>query len=292
MKLDATPGRAAYRMIHPGPVAERRIAWAGARLVRAQQTVEADGQNLLAALAETAGRLGIASGTGRLTNCALSATRFTTGGPARDGKAANYTFIRELGAARLPWGTFSFGRTPEGEPFVHCHAMVEAGGIDQPAGGHLFPADCIVAGAFDMDLCGLAGLDLIQQPDAETLHSVFEIGAHGSRSGPEALFVRVRPNEDLTGAVEAACAAAGLSDAELGPSLGSLNAPVLSTDSGAERALSSVGMEALNFTGTVESGRASLSATLVDEAGTPRRGGLVRGHAPVCVTAELLVIAR
>lgn len=292
MSGDAVAKRAAFHMVHPGPVAERRIEWAGARLVRVSERVEADGKSLLGAIAALSERFGIAAGTGRIAQCTLTATRFTTGGPARDGKAANYTYIREFGPGRLPWGTFSFGRTPGGAPFVHCHAMVEAGEITEPAGGHLFPADCPVAGAFDVELFGLDGVDLVQQPDAETLHSVFEIGAHGAVSAPEALFVRVRPNEDLTEAVETACRAAGLTDAELGPSLGSLNAPNLMSEDGAGHALSSVGMEALCLSGSIVDGTAHLSGTLVDEAGTPIRGTLVRGHAPVCVTAEVLVIAR
>lgn len=283
---------APHHMVHPGPVAERRVDWAASRLIRSTERINGGGRSLLEVIADFADAHGVASGTGRIEHCALSATRFTTGGPARDGKAANYTFIRDLGAGHLPWGTFSFGRTPDGAPFVHCHARVEADGIAQRAGGHLFPADCMVEGELKINLCGLPDIDLVQMPDAETLHSVFEIEAGGHDTGADALFVRVRPNEDVTMAIEAACRAAGVADAHIAPSLGSLNAPVLTGEGGKHRALSSVGMEVLAFTGTVRGGTAALDVIAVDEAGSPHRGPLARGLAPVCVTAEVALVRR
>jgi predicted DNA-binding protein with PD1-like motif len=279
-------------MVHPGPVAERRIAWAGSPLVEATGRVDGNGRSLLEVIASLARAHGVASGTGRIEHCALSATRFTTGGPARDGKAANYTFIRDLGAGHLTWGTFSFGRTPNGAPFVHCHAMAETADQNAPVGGHLFPADCVTKGDMTIELLGLPGIDLVQKPDAETLHSVFEIEAGAHDTGADALFVRVRPNEDVIHAIETACRAADVTDADIAPSLGSLNAPVLTGAGGKNRALSSVGMEVLAFAGTVRGGTATLDVVAVDEAGRPHEGRLARGLAPVCVTAEIALIRR
>ncbi len=281
-----------FYMVHPGPVAARRIEWAGSRLVEATGHIDGAGRSLLDVIAAFAVAHGVESGTGRISDCALTATRFTTGGPARDGKAANYTYIRDLGAGHLPWGTFSYGRTPDGAPFVHCHARVEAQGIAQPAGGHLFPADCMVEGEPKIDLCGLPDIDLVQMPDAETLHSVFEVEEGARDRSTEALFVRVRPNEDVTHAVEAACRAAGITDADIAPSLGSLNAPALTGAGRDRRALAHVGMEALAFTGTVRGGRAALDVIAVDEAGNPYEGRLARGLGPVCVTAEIALVRR
>lgn len=284
--------RTPYRMIHPGPVAERRVRWAASRLTERRSRVDGGGRSLLDVIAGLAAELGVSSGTGRITGCTLTAARFTTGGPARDGKAANYTYIRDLGSAHLPWGTFSFGQTPDGAPFVHCHAMVEADGIASPAGGHLFPSDCRAAGELAVAMLGIPDIDLVQRHDPETLHSVFEIGACRSARAPEAVFVRVRPNEDLTIALEQACTTLGIADAKVGPSLGSLNAPVLGAGAQDRIALGSVGMEAVAIEGSIAGGGATLSATLVDETGTPHAGPLVRGLAPVCVTAELLVVPR
>lgn len=288
--MSGTTDTAPHHMVHPGPVASQRIEWAPSRLIAPKGRIDGDGRSLLDVIAGFAHVHGVASGTGRISDCALSATRFTTGGPARDGKAANYTFIRDLGAGHLPWGTFSFGRALDGAPFVHCHAMVEAGGIAQPAGGHLFPADCITEGGVTIELGGLPDIDLVQQPDAETLHSVFEIEADGRDTGAKALFIRVRPNQDITMAVETACRAAGIVDADIAPSLGSLNIPVLAGPNGGHRAVPSVGMEVLTFAGSVRGGVAALDVVAVDEAGMPHEGTLARGLAAVCVTAEIALV--
>lgn len=290
--MSEAPDIAPHHMVHPGPVADRRIEWAASRLIRTTERLDGGGRSLLDVIAAFADAHGVASGTGRIEHCALSATRFTTGGPARDGRAANYTFIRDLGAGHLPWGTFSFGRTPDGAPFVHCHAMIETADQKAPVGGHLFPADCVTEGDMTIELCGLPGIDLVQKPDAETLHSVFEIEAGGQDTGADALFVRVRPNEDVSHAIETACRAAGMADAVIAPSLGSLNAPVLTGVGGKKRALSSVGMEVLAFTGSVRGGIAALDVIAVDEAGTPHEGRLARGLASVCVTAEIALVRR
>lgn len=292
--MSGATGIAPHNMVHPGPVADRRIAWAGSPLIEATGRVDGKGRSLVDLIAGFAGEHGVSCGTGRISDCTLSATRFTTGGPARDGKAANYTFIRDLGAGHLPWGTFSFGRTPDGAPFVHCHAMIETADQNAPVGGHLFPADCMTQGDMTIELLGLPDIDLVQMPDAETLHSVFEIeaGGHGTGAGADALFVRIRPNEDVTMAVESACRDAGMRDADFAPSLGSLNAPVLTGQDGKNRALSSVGMEVLAFGGAVRGGVATLDVIAVDEAGTPHEGRLARGLAPVCVTAEIVLVRR
>jgi len=281
-----------YHMIHPGPLADQRVAWAASPLIEATGRVDGNGRSLLDIIASFAAEHDVSCGTGRVSDCTLSTTRFTTGGPARDGKAANYTYIRDLGAGPLPWGTFSFGRTPGGAPFVHCHAAIETANQDAPVGGHLFPADCMTKGDMIIELCGLPGIDLVQMPDAETLHSVFEIEAGGHDTGASALFVRVRPNEDVTIAVETACRAAGIDHADIAPSLGSLNAPVLTGQSGKNCALSSVGMEVLAFGGAVRGGVAALDVIAVDEAGIPHEGSLARGLAPVCVTAEIALVGR
>lgn len=279
-----------HHMVHPGPVAEDRVEWAASRTIHVERRAGKAGQSLLGAIAEAAFKEGLASGTGRLRGCRLAQTRFTTGGPARDGKAANYTFIRDWGVSHLPWATFSFGTTPDGARFVHCHAMIENSETDEPVGGHLFPADCVLDGAVSIELFGPSDVDLVQQQDAETLHSVFEIGERRDAMDGDALFVRVRPNEDVVLAIETACRANGIDNAVLAPSLGSLNAPVIVGADGTQRALPSVGMEVLRFSGSVHQGRADIDVVIVDEAGTPHAGRLERGLAPVCVTAELLLV--
>ena len=277
-----------HHMIHPGPVASERIVWARGHHKRVEATAQG-GQSLRDAIIDVARSNGLSSGTGQFADCSLAATRFTTGGPARDGKAANYTFIRDFGQSDLPWGTFTFGMTPDGDPFVHCHAAIDLPKTSSRIGGHLFPPDCMVSDGFELLLDGISGVSLVQRGDAETLHSVFEIEDKACSEG-DAMFVRVRPNMDVTTAIETACNAAGLARANICPSIGSLNAPSIINEHGKRRQMTSVGMEVLCFSGTVTDGQAVVQATLVDEAGAIHQGQLAAGHAPVCVTAELMLM--
>lgn len=277
-----------HHMVHPGPVHPRRVEWARSRLTPLNATTGTAGQSLEEAIASAVAATGATSGNGTLRGLTLNKTRFTTGGPARDGKAANYTFIRDWQAHTLPGGTFTFGLDQEGQPFVHCHAVIDNAVIDgaesdAPIAGHLFPKDCVVAAPFEVSLVGLPDITLIQRPDAETLHSVFDIGGRGCTDG-DAIFIRVRPNEDITRAVERACAEAGITNAAIMASVGSLNAPQL--DTGLHN---SVGMEVIAFTGHVRAGVATLHAQLCNEDGTLFDGQLIADGASVCVTAELVV---
>lgn len=280
---------APHHMVHPGPVADKRIVWASSRLVQVEGQAGKQGQALTDAIAEFAASHGISSGNGMLRDCALKTTRFTTGGPARDGKAANYTWIRELGASTLPAATFTFGVDLEGAPFVHCHAILESDALPHRSAGHLFPPDCILGGTFDIAVSGLPDIVLTQKPDDETLHSMFE--PDGSQSHNEdALFVRLRPNIDVIGGIEDACHSAGVTNARILPSVGSVNAPVLAAQDGMETPLASLGMEVQAFEGTVRDGKASVSATLCNEDGAIFSGRLVKGLVPICVTAELVIV--
>lgn len=275
-----------HQMVHPGPVHPVRVTWQRTRHREIEAETD-DADTLLAAIADVAAAKGVRAATGTFRNAVLATTRYTTGGPARDGKAANYTYIREFGASALPHGTFTFGIDQSGQPFVHCHALIDDGTCLKA--GHLFPADCVPDGRFQLSLTALDNIALTQMRDAETLHSVFDV-SNGSDQG-NALFIRPRPNECVVEAVEAACRAAGFGDAEIRASIGSLNAPVLSVN-GETLPMSSVGMEVEMLWGNVKNGQAQLSARLCDEHGDVHEGALKRGLCAICVTAEIVALRR
>lgn len=274
--------KARHHMIHPGPVNSFRVNYCKSTVIKAKNRVGEAAQTLESALKDAIAGSGATSGNGTLRDCALSTTRFTTGGPARDGKSANYTYIRDWNQSVLVEGTFTFGLDELGDSFVHCHGIIEAeNGL---IAGHLFPRDCLISSAFDAQFNLLIDIQLIQQSDPETLHSVFNLDPHMS-GGDGALFVRIRPNEDVTEALQTACAHAGIANATIAPSIGSLNAPLL--DSGP---CESVGMEVIAFEGHIRDGVADVFATLCDENGQIYRGQLVPGGASICVTAEIVLL--
>ena len=282
-----------YRMIHPGPAAPERITAVPVSVETFAVRAGGDGRSLQEIIAAEMRRLGFASGTGRFRPGPFTRVRFTTGGPARDGKAANYTFIRDIGAALCGDGVFTFGRHGEtGEPFVHCHATITADALEGRQGGHVFPADCIPDAPLDLVLQGMTGARLVQQPDAETLHSAFEVIAEDPPGEPDGLFVRIRPNEDLVEALARAARSHGLSDAEILPSIGSLNAPRMTGAGGSRLAPGRLGMEIIRLSGRIAGGKPSVMMDVVDEAGRIHSGAAVAGLCPVCVTAEILLLAR
>ena len=279
-------------MIHPGPVAPRRITAAPVSVATHAVRAEARGRTLQDVIAGEMQRLGLVSGTGRFAPARFSRARFTTGGPARDGKAANYTFIREVGTAIVGTGAFAFGHHGDtGAPFIHCHARIAADAPDVLLGGHFFPADCVGEEPLDLVLHGISGARLVQWPDAETLHSAFEIEAGTPPESTDGLVVRIRPNEDLVEALAGAARAHGITRARVLPSLGSLNAPHLAAQSGAAVVPGRLGMEIIGLSGNIEDGRASLFIEAVDEDGRIHSGKAVPGLCPICVTAEVLLHA-
>ncbi|MEM0899796.1 MAG: hypothetical protein AAGI92_07580 [Pseudomonadota bacterium] len=275
-------------MEHPGPVSEQRIVALPSAIRSVSGPCGESGQSLAKAISVFSTQHGIKSAVGTIRNCGLSKTRFTTGGPARDGRAANYTWIREFGPTYVSEAVFTLGVDLDGEPFVHCHAVMDGDEIPLRSGGHLFPNDCLLDSNFGVELHGLVDVELTQQPDAETLHSVFEPNIAGDNPIPESYFIRLRPNLDVTEALEKACSDLRISNATILPSIGSLNAPLLRGNN-SDIQFDDVGMEVMRFSGEVRGGRAIVQAMICNGAGELFKGELAPGQAPICVTAELLL---
>lgn len=105
--------------------------------------------------------------------------------------------------------------------------------------------------------------------------------------------VRLRPNQDLSEGVEAACAENGMERAVVRSAIGSLNDA--SFDAGGRGVLvEGPGLEILTMTGEVAPGadgrpRAALSGTVCDSEGQVRGGRFRRGENSICITLELVL---
>ena len=288
----------AYQMKHPGPLKSTRLDYVEIPGVISDHVILPAGKNLHDAVIEAAKNLGGKCGTASINGGAFSKTRFTTGGPAREGKSANYTFIRDLADKKILMGTCSFGFAEDAPHFVHCHARFVSSNQSTEMGGHLFAPDCIISEPISAQMNVFVGASITKRASQETLHAIFEIDKHGppqiSDEFGREYFIRVHPNEDLPIALETFCKEHGIENAIIGASLGSLNAPALSMRGDIQK-VSSVGTEAISFNGEVmlnENGRhtASILTNLVDEAGTEFCGYLIKGHAPICITAEIYLM--
>ena len=105
--------------------------------------------------------------------------------------------------------------------------------------------------------------------------------------------VRLRPNEDLVTAVEAACREHGLAHAIVRSAVGSLVDAVLETgDRNLE--VPGPGIEILTLTGEVRSdgvgaSAADLRGTIADGQARVYGGRFMRGANPICITLELVL---
>ncbi|TCT03997.1 PCC domain-containing protein [Aquabacter spiritensis] len=117
-----------------------------------------------------------------------------------------------------------------------------------------------------------------------------EIRLEVGRTG-RLLYARIRPNEDLVGAVEAVCAENGFAAALVRASLGSLTEAWLQAAGGAEVHVRGAAVETLSLSGEVRTIDGTLEAclfgTVSDAQGRVYGGRFLAGRNPVCVTFEL-----
>ena len=118
--------------------------------------------------------------------------------------------------------------------------------------------------------------------------ATFEAGSLGRIA-----VVRIRPNEDLVTAVEAACHEHGLAHAIVRSAVGSLVDAVLEAG---DRTLevAGPGIEILTLAGEVRSDRAGapeadLRGTIADSRAQVYGGRFKRGANPICITLELVL---
>lgn len=105
--------------------------------------------------------------------------------------------------------------------------------------------------------------------------------------------VRLRPNEDLVTAIEAACVEHGLRHAIVRSAVGSLVDAVLKVG---EKTITVTGpgIEILTLSGEIRSGAggdviADLRGTLADGKAKVYGGGFAKGGNPICITLELVL---
>lgn len=276
-------------MVHPGPVHPERVAWARGILRHIDGEKPVSGTSLRDTIAALVEKTGQTSGTGRFIG-SFSRFRFTTGGPARDGKAANYTFIREVEEPSGPVDVrFTVGLNSDGQCHVHAHCRFLTPLAGGEEGGHLFPEDCLIEDFKLLKISLVDGLLLRQDQDRETLHSVFDIEAGGTTGG--GLFVRLRPNEDLIGALSQLLRERDVSGAQSINSIGSLNQPVFASTNGKDRLANSIGMEiiSMDVVWDQQAQFCAIECSAVDEAGHLHKGKLVPDRALICVTGEILL---
>jgi predicted DNA-binding protein with PD1-like motif len=276
----------------PGPPASERIQWVETHGRAFSFTLEA-GLPLLEAARRGFAAAGFAGGVLNSRGGALGPFAYVMPALSKTGENAAFysdTF-RPAGVTRLKVGAMTLGQR-DGAPFFHCHALwTEADG--RINGGHILPEETVVAEAFEVEAFGIDGAAFIAEPDPETRFKLFgpvRSGATEVETTSRAFALRLRPNQDFAGALEAFCAERGIANARLHGGVGSTIGARF-TDG---RAVEPFATELAIRSGTVAAGaggtpEATLDVALVDYTGGLAEGRLMRGDNPVLMTIELVL---
>src|SRR5260221_12005410 len=130
--------------------------------------------------------------------------------------------FRPVGVTRLKMAALTLGER-DGAPFFHCHALwAEANG--RAGGGHILPEETVVAEPFAVEAFGIDGAVFAAEPDPETNFKLFgpvPAAATAAETMSRAFALRLRPNQDFAGALEAFCRQRGIVSAKLHGGVGS-----------------------------------------------------------------------
>ena len=180
----------------------------------------------------------------------------------------------------------------DGKTFLHCHGIWDTG--DGRRMGHMLAPLSRVAEPIEVTGIGFRDATFEAMPDPETNFTLFEpirdAIAVSSTKGAHTLLAKVRPNQDISLAIEEICLRHRVTSANV-YGIGSLNG-VRFVD-GAR--VDSHATEVLIRAGRIESEdgqiRARLTLDVVDMDGMISSGEITRGDNPVCVTFELVIEA-
>jgi predicted DNA-binding protein with PD1-like motif len=279
-------------MKQPGPPATERIQWVAARGRAFSFTLQA-GVPLLEAARRGFAAAGFAGGVLNMRGGALGPFAYVMPALSKDGEHAAFysdTF-RPTGITRLKMAAMTLG-SRDGAPFFHCHGLwTEADG--RLNGGHMLPEETVVAEPFVVDAFGIDGAMFVAEPDPETNFKLFgpvSAAPAGAETTSRAFALRLRPNQDFAGALEAFCRERGITHARLHGGVGSTVGGRFADG----RVVEPFATELAIRSGEIVSGagralEAELNVALVDYTGGLAEGRLVRGDNPVLMTMELVL---
>lgn len=279
---------------HPGPPGSPRIQ---AETSRATWLLEPlrPGRRLSAELTRLTEQTGAASAGVELLSGRLGPVHHCIPAPGRGGLCASFSEELIAPQALLLSGSATVG-TRDGDPFVHAHLEW----LDDDGrrwAGHSWSETRVGDPAPWVSVCALPDVAWISSQDPETLLPTFSPRSRKARSMRDAaseadvIVARLRPNQDLTGALVAVCRAAGHRRAVLRAGLGSLiGGRLINPITERITEVDGPATEVISLSGFVSPGRspeAQISGTLVDRHGHVHSGLLIPGQNAVAVTFEV-----
>jgi predicted DNA-binding protein with PD1-like motif len=129
-------------------------------------------------------------------------------------------------------------------------------------------------------------------PDRETNFLLFEpvqyAGKASTKTGRQVLLAKVRPNQDVSLAIEEICIRQGIARANV-YGIGSLNGVRFVDGTRVDSHATEVQIRDGHFKSEDGHGQAQLNLDVVDIDGVITSGEIVHGDNPVCITFELVI---
>lgn len=282
-------------LVHPGKVDPLRIAAVRCSASALQITVPHE-QPLDEIVRRVLREQGWSSAVGQLESGVLRSFSFSHPIPGPDETSRVALSPASLVEhAAIVHGGLTVG-SRKGEPLVHTHAVfVNAAG--ERRGGHLHYDSVVMGAGTIVHLWGTSDTNIVSSFDQEIGVPIFQFGdnrrmvAETLNGSGNAVFARIRPNVDLSYALEAVLKHAGFEGKLLVPGqIGSLVGTTFSDPNGLRRIAGPV-VEVLKLTPLIrrdgKEWHVDLEAEIVDSQGRLHSGVLARGLNPVCMTFEL-----
>jgi predicted DNA-binding protein with PD1-like motif len=277
------------RIDHPGPAASERISSVTGSAVPIRYVLE-PGLTVDEAVAAGMRNAGCLGGFVEFRGGLCEPFRYVMPAASRDPR-----YVAWYSETFEPAGPVNVTRAcaivgvRDGNAFLHCHGIWET-----PEGqrmGHMLAPLSVVAEPIEVTGIGFRDATFEAMPDQETNFTLFEpvraVGADPATTG-SVLLAKVRPNQDISLAIEDICLRQGIAKAHI-YGVGSLNG-VRFIDG---TRVDSYATEVLILDGRLESEagqvRARLIIDVVDMDGAISAGEISRGDNPVCVTFEIVV---
>ena len=271
----------------PGPPVAERIQWVEVQGRTFSFTLEA-GLPLLEAARRGFAAQGFSGGTLNMAEGALGPFGYVMPALSKTGENAAFysdTF-RPAGVSKLKLATMTLGER-DGAPFFHCHGLWrEADG--RISGGHMLPEETFVAEPFEVRAFGIDGAVFAAEIDPETRFKLFgpvPAKPTGANTASRAFAMRLRPNQDFAGCLEAFCRERGVAHARIHGGVGS----TIGARFTGGHIIEPFATELAITSGVVASGEAVLDVALIDYTGGMAEGRLIRGDNPVLMTMELVL---
>jgi predicted DNA-binding protein with PD1-like motif len=275
---------------HPGPICPERMTAIAGAAVPLQFTLE-PGQAVDAAIAKGFAEFGCVGGFVEFKGGRCEPFQFVM--PAASPDALHAAWYSET---FVPAGVVDIERAcaivgwRDGRLFIHCHGIWNS--REGRWMGHMLGSHSIVAEPIVVTGIGTRNSTFKALLDPETNFTLFEpvpvSDDPAKASQLHVLLARVRPNEDISLAIETICAEHRIITAHV-HGIGSLNGVRFTKGSRVESHATEVLIRKGRVTDVGGMPRASLDIDVVDLQGRIFGGEIVHGDNPVCVTFELVI---